>query len=145
MNFKDFYLISEGEIYKTTYQSDMYGGDHTIGLTIEFLDLKKYAYSDGNTLWSWDLMIDNTDHIHIFRELNVNNRIVDGGCYHIVRDEEGITSLGDPEHDPERIDVIDEYIKEKWPLEKREAYIKKEEIKKGLKGDATETWDGILG
>ena len=144
MNFKDFYLISEGEIYKTTYQSDKWGGDHTIGLTIEFIDLDKIIDPDtGNVIWDWELLLDGERKVSYF--MYVGGGVADPGCFFIEKDEHGNEVLGDQNKDYEEVDEIRFYLKNEWPLEKREAYIKKEEIKKGLKGDATETWDDILG
>ena len=138
MNFKDFYLITEGDIYKTTYQSDRYGGDHTIGLTIEFVDLRKTIEGDENIQWGWYLIIDGKDEITIWRDKD------DGGCYYLEKDEYGNKGLGEPVKDPELLDEIREYIKKVWPLEKREAFIRKREIMSGLKDDAKDAWSNML-
>jgi len=145
MNFKDFYLITEGDVYKTTYPSDRYGGNHIIGLTIEFIDLNKHVDGEDNVTWSWDLIVDNKDDVYVWSDEDTKGRRYDGGCYYLEKDELGNKSLSDPVMDPELADEIREYTKKEWPLEKREAYIKKKEVMKGLKGTATDTWNDILG
>jgi hypothetical protein len=145
MNFKDFYLITEGDVYKTTYQSDRYGGDHIIGLTIEFINLNKHIDREDNVTWSWDLIIDNKDKVYAWIDEDAKGRRYDSGCYYSEKDESGNDVHGEPVKDPELIDEIIYYIKKEWPLEKREAYIHKKEVMKGLKGDATDTWNDILG
>jgi hypothetical protein len=144
MNFKDFYLITEGDVYKTTYQSDRYGGDHTIGLTIEFVDLRKTIEGDENIQWGWYLIIDGKDEITIWSDEDEKGRRYDGGCYYLEKDEYGNKGLGEPVKDPELTDEIREYIRKVWPLEKRKAFIRKKEIMSGLKDDAKDAWSNML-
>jgi hypothetical protein len=127
-------------IYKTTYQSDRYGGDHTIGLTIEFVNLNKHTDNEDNVTWSWDLIIDGKDDVYVWSDEDTKGRRYDGGCYYLEKDELGNKSLSDPVKDPELADEIREYIRKEWPLEKRESYI----FKKGLSSSTAETFGDII-
>lgn len=145
MSFRDFYLLSEGDVYKTTYESDRYGGNHVIGLTIEFIDLTKYTDGEDNVTWSWDLIVDNKHDVYVWSDEDTKGRRrYQGGCYYLEKDEQGNKVLGNPVKDPELADEIREYIKKEWPLQKREAYVHKKEVKSGLKGSASDTWEDIL-
>jgi hypothetical protein len=106
-------------IYKTTYPSDRYGGNNIIGLTIEFIDLKKHTDSEDNVTWSWDLIVDNKDDIYVWSDEDIKGRRYDGGCYYLEKDEAGNKTLDKPV-DMELADEIKLYIKEEWPLQKRE-------------------------
>ena len=128
-------------IYKTTYQTDRYyGGDHTIGLTIEFVDLKKHKEGSENIHWAWDLILDGNRKIHIWRDEDDRGRVYDGGCYTLVTDEYGNRALDEPIEDPEERDEIDEYLDKEWPLQKRENYI----FKKTLSSSTQETFGDII-
>jgi len=132
------------KIYKTTYPSDRYGGDHTIGLTIEFVDLRKTIEGDENIQWGWYLIIDNKDEITIWRDEDEKGRQYDGGCYYLVKDEYGNKALGDPVKDPELADEIREYIKKEWPLPKREDYIRIKELKQQINKDTTKAFEELI-
>ena len=127
-------------IYKTTYSSDRYGGDHTIGLTIEFVDLKKHKEGSENIHWAWDLILDGNRKIHTWRDEDDRGRVYDGGCYTLVKDEYGNRVLDEPIKDPEERDEIDEYLDKEWPLQKRENYI----FKKNLSTSTQETSGHII-
>ena len=144
MNFKDFYLITEGDIYKTTYESTQWGGGNIVGLTIEFVDLIKNIDGPDNIHWSWNLILDGKEDVTIWSDEDNRGRQYDGGCYYVTEDEYGNNTLDKPV-DWERREAIEEYIKKEWPLEKREAYVHKKDVMKGLKGTATDTWNDILG
>ena len=111
--------MSFNKIYKTTYQSDHYGGNHTIGLTIEFVDLKKHVDSQENVTWAWDLILDGKREVYVWSDEDTKGRQYDGGCYYITRDEFNNKALDEPIKDPEIADEIREYIKKEWPLQKR--------------------------
>jgi len=139
MLFKEYYkLITEdaSRIYKTTYQSDRYGGDHTIGLTIELIELKKHTEIGDNVTWTWYLILDGKSEVYVWSDEDTKGRVYDGGCYYIVKDEFGNMALGDPVKDPEIADEVREYTKKEWPLQKREEYIRKKKFEEeGLTGD----------
>jgi hypothetical protein len=143
MSFKDFYLITEGDIYKTVYQSNRWGGDNVVGLTIEFLGLDKDVDTKtGYVIWDWELLLDGKRKVSYF--MYVGGGVADPGCFFIEKNEYGHEVLGEQNKDYEEVDEIREYLKKKWPVEKREAYIHKQEVMNGLKGTAADTWDDIL-
>jgi len=136
--------MSFNKIYKTTYPSDRYGGNNTIGLTIEFVNLKKHIDGEDNVTWSWDLIIDNKDDIYVWSDEDTKGRRYDGGYYYLTKDEHGINSLDEPIKDPELIDEIREYIKKKWPLAKREEYIRVRELKGSLSHGTLNTFGDLI-
>jgi hypothetical protein len=127
-------------IYKTTYPSDRYGGNHIIGLTIEFVDLRKSIEGDENIQWGWYLILDGKEEITIWRDEDNKGRQYDGGCYYLEKDEYGNKGLGEPVKDPELLDEIRYYLKKEWPLQKREMYI----LKKGLSPETAETFGSLI-
>jgi hypothetical protein len=127
-------------IYKTVYQSDKYGGDHTIGLTIEFVSLNKHSDNENNVTWSWDLILDGKYDVYVWSDEDTKGRRYDSGCYYMVKDEFGNKSLGDPIKDPEVAGEVREYVQKEWPLHKREAYI----FKKSLSPSTQETFGDII-
>jgi hypothetical protein len=131
-------------IWKTTYPSDMYGGNTVIGITIEFVNLTKHIIDSENIQWSWDLILDGKREIILWRDEDNKGRTYDGGCYYADKDEEGNVGLGEPLKNPEELDVIDEYIKEVWPQEKREEYIRIKEIKDKLTPPTKETFGNLI-
>jgi hypothetical protein len=138
MLFNEYYkLITESasRIYKTTYQSDKWGGDTVVGLTIEFLDLDKDIDSDtGNVIWDWELLLDDKRKVSYF--MHVGGGVADPGCYFIEKDEYGHEVLGEQNKDYEEVDEIREYLKKEWPVEKREEYIRKKKFEeRGLTSD----------
>jgi len=123
-------MESTRPIYKTVYPTDRYGGNHTVGLTIEFVDLKKQLYDYNGTgetdavHWSWDLILDGKREIVIWRDEDTSGLQNDGGCYYLEKDEWGNIVLGEPTKDPEERYEIEEYIDKEWPHSKREMYVK---------------------
>ena len=134
--FKQHFDNLNESVYKTVYQTDRYGGNHTVGLTIEFVKLKKDLYDYNGTgeseavHWAWDLILDGKRNIVIWRDEDSRGHQHDGGCYYLEKDEWGNRVLGDPIKDPEERDVIEEYIDKEWPLSKREGYIFKQSLSK---------------
>jgi len=131
-------------IWKTTYPSDMYGGNHTVGLTIEFVNLKKHQDGEENIHWAWDLILDGKREITIWRDEDNKGRAYDGGCYYLEKDEYGNRVLGEPLKNYEEVDIIREYIQEVWPLEKREEYIRIKELKGKLSPSTKETFGSLI-
>jgi hypothetical protein len=127
-------------IYKTTYISDRYGGDTTIGLTIEFIDLNKYVDGEENVTWSWDLILDEKHEVYVWSDEDNKGRKYDGGCYYTTKDEYGNKALDTPLKDPDEADQVREYIKKEWPLQKREDYI----FKKKLSTSTQKTFGDII-
>ena len=132
--------MSFNKIYKTTYQSDMYGGNNIIGLTIEFVDLEKHVDGQENVTWAWDLILDGKCEVYVWSDEDTKGRRYDGGCYYITRDEFNNMALDKPIKDPEIADEVREYIKKEWPLQKRENYI----LKKALSTNTRETFGDII-
>jgi len=131
------------KVYKTTYPSDRYGGNHVIGLTIEFIDLDKIVEStDNNVIWDWELLLDGKTKVSYF--MYTGGGVADPGCYYIEKDEHGHEVLGDPFQDYEIVDEIREYIKKEWPLEKRENYIITKKIKSSLSSNTLNTFKDLI-
>ena len=131
------------KIYRTTYQSDKWGGDQTVGLTIEFIDLDKIVDPNtGNVIWDWELLLDGKRKISYF--MHVGGGVVDPGCFYIKRDEYGNEVLGDQNNDYEEVDVIREYLKKEWPLPRREEYIRVQEIKNNMSSTALSTFEELI-
>jgi hypothetical protein len=126
-------------IYKTTYPTDRYGGNHVVGITIEFVDLKKHRDGPENMHWAWYLILDGKRDIVIWKDEDDRGRRYDGGCYNLEKDEFGNRVLGKP-IDYEEREIIEEYLDKEWPLAKRENYI----LKKSLSKDTEETFGGLL-
>jgi hypothetical protein len=127
-------------IYKTTYTSERYGGNtHIIGLTIEFVDLRKSIEGSENVIWSWKLILDGKENITIWSDEDNKGRRYDGGCYYLIKDDFGHETLGDPV-DYERREPIEEYIEKEWPFQKREMYI----LKKSLSPETAETFGSLI-
>lgn len=120
--------MSFNKIYKTTYQSDMYGGNNIIGLTIEFVDLKKHVDGQENVTWAWDLILDGKREVYVWSDEDTKGRRYDGGCYYVAKDEFNNKVLDKPIKDPEIADEVREYIQKEWPLQKRENYIFKQSL-----------------
>jgi hypothetical protein len=131
-------------IWKTLYPTDIYGGNHTIGITIEFVKLTKHIMSSENIQWSWDLILDGKREINLWRDEDNKGRVYDGGCYYIDKDEDGNVGLGEPLKNPEELDVIDEYLVSEWPLQKREEYIRVKELKDKLSPSTKETFGSLI-
>jgi hypothetical protein len=125
--------------YKTTYESTEWGGGTWIGLTIDFVELKKTELDSIYVQWSWDLILDGKEEVYLWREETKKGRQMDGGCYYITKDEYGHKSLDKPV-DQERREAIEEYIDEEWPLSKRETYI----LKKSLSSDTQQSFGDLL-
>jgi hypothetical protein len=132
------------KIYKITYQSDRYGGNHFIGLTIEFVNLTKHTDNEDNVNWSWDLIVDNKDEVYVWSDEDTKGRRYDGGCYYLEKDEANNKTLGEPVKDPELADEIREYIKKEWPLPKREDYIRIKELKQQINKDTTKAFEELI-
>jgi hypothetical protein len=131
-------------IWKTTYPSDIYGGNHTIGITIEFVNLTKHIIDSENIQWSWDLILDGKREINLWRDEDNKGRAYYGGCYYIDKDEDGNVGLGEPLKNPEELDVIKEYTLKEWPLAKREEYIRIKELKDKLSSSTKETFGSLI-
>jgi hypothetical protein len=127
-------------IYKTTYPSDRYGGNHIIGITVEFINLTKNKMGDENVQWSWYLIVDGNQNIMMWRDEDDRGRAYDGGCYYLTKDEYGHDALDEPLKDPEELDILDGYIQKEWPLQKREAYI----LKNKLSPQTAETFGDLI-
>jgi hypothetical protein len=131
-------------IYKTTYPSDKWGGNHIVGLTIEFVDLIKNIEGPENVQWSWDLVLDGKRKMIIWSDEDNKGRVYDGGCYYIEKDEYGNKALGEPNKDYEEVDEIRDYLKKEWPLDKREEYIRVKELKGKLSDKTKETFGSLI-
>lgn len=132
------------KIYKTTYESDKWGGNTIVGLTIEFVKLKKYIEGSESIHWAWDLILDGEREITIWRDEDDKGRRFDGGCYYLEKDEFGNRTLGEPLKNWEERDVIEEYLNTEWPLQKREEYIRVEELKAKLTPSTKETFGSLI-
>ena len=127
-------------IYRTIYNSEKYGGNTSVRLTIEFINLTKEDYEDGIILWDWELILDGKRHIDYYIYENKKGYVSDGGCYYVTTDEQGNKVLDEPNKDYEEVDAIQHYVDTQWPLEKRENYI----LKKKLSPQAQETFGDII-
>lgn len=132
------------KIYKTTYESEKWGGNNIVGLTIEFVNLKKHVEGSENIHWAWDLILDGKREIIIWRDEDDKGRRYDGGCYYLEKDEYGNRALGEPLKDWEERDVIDEYLTKEWPLQRREEFIRVEELKAILTPSTKETFGSLI-
>jgi len=136
--------MSFNKIYKTVYPTDRYGGNHTVGLTIELVELTKHVQGDDDIFWNWDLILDGKREICYFTYENAKGYVTDGGCYKIVKTEDGRKELDEPIRDPEERDEIEEYIKKEWPLSKREEYIRIEQMKNDINSETLNTFEDLI-
>lgn len=136
--------MNYNKIYKKTYESDKWGGNTRVTLTIEFVNLKKLVEGSENIQWVWDLILDEKREIIIWRDEDNKGRQYDGGCYYLEKDEYGNRVLGEPLKDWEERDIIEEYLNEVWSLQKREEYIRIEELKAKLTPSTKETFGSLI-
>lgn len=136
--------MSFNKIYKTVYPTDRYGGNHTVGLTIEFVKLTKFIEGEENVHWSWDLILDEKRNIVIWRDEDNKGRQYDGGCYYLGKDEHGNRVLDEPIKDPDERGEIEEYLDKEWPLPKREEYIRIEQMKKDINSETLNTFEDLI-